>query len=70
MSPHFTVDFYMDNAAFESEDWASETSRILAAIARNVEGGETSGNCRDVNGNIIGKWGVESTSRLSGGNYE
>ncbi len=64
----FTVSFDMDNAAFDNEDAAespsytalSESARILQIIVSRLENGETRGHCRDINGNHVGEWRVES----------
>lgn len=50
----FALEFETFNAAFDTLE--HETARILFAIARSVEHGETHGKVRDINGNTIGKW--------------
>jgi len=52
----FTLNFKMDNAAF---DMPTETTKILDKVARRLFNGETYGTIQDTNGNTVGKWEIE-----------
>lgn len=49
------LQFETDNSAFESCG-ATESARILRAIANRIESGDLDGAVMDINGNRIGKW--------------
>ena len=50
-----------DNAAFQDgDDGAGELARILRAIADSVENGNREGTARDVNGNNVGRWSLDT----------
>jgi hypothetical protein len=51
----FTMQFDMDNAAFD-DDPATEAARIIEEVASLIKEGAESGECRDINGNFIGNW--------------
>lgn len=51
----FNLKFKTDNAAF-GEDKEHETVRILREITFKIENGQTEGNIRDINGNMIGNF--------------
>lgn len=51
-----TLKFTTDNAAFEGDERYTESGRILADVAAKVADGQTSGLCRDSNGNLVGEW--------------
>ncbi len=53
------MEFETDNAAFD-EYPAGETSRILHEIADLVVSGDLSGDIRDVNGNKMGHYELET----------
>jgi hypothetical protein len=57
----FTLEFDMDNAAFDDEE--SGVSRgaqeVLNGIAEKVGGGRRDGVIFDHNGNRIGRWAIE-----------
>ncbi len=55
MRDQFTLKIETANAAFEDRKH-SEVARILREIAKKVDEGESSGNCRDINGNTVGKF--------------
>lgn len=48
--------FKTGNEAFDGNDIFDESARILKKIAHDIEQGNTSGNCHDINGNKIGEW--------------
>jgi len=52
----FQITFTTDNAAFEGDELFMESGRILAHVAERVADGQTSGLCRDNNGNRVGEW--------------
>lgn len=54
-----TVTFKTDNEAFDGQALFQESARILKIIAYSIERGNDSGNCRDINGNKVGKWSLE-----------
>lgn len=56
----FRMEFDCDNAAFEGEERADETSRILRTIMGKVGAGQTEGPCIDTNGNKVGSWAFTS----------
>ena len=60
----FKLEIKTDNAAF-AEDWQSEVSRLLRAVADRLDRDDgrndrLNGACCDVNGNIVGFWGKEA----------
>lgn len=59
----FTMRVNCDNAAF-AEDPNGELARILREVARQVEeDGRSSNSIRDLNGNLVGHWGVGQKER-------
>lgn len=62
MTKQFDVRFNLDiksgNDAFQ-EDPTSEVSRILCEIAGKIDSGRFHGDCRDINGNAVGKWSLD-----------
>lgn len=60
----FIVTVDLDNAAF-AEDAASELSLVLYETARRVADGVTTANIRDVNGNTVGSFGLDSSTAMS-----
>ena len=52
----FSLSFTTDNAAFDGDERYMESGRILADVASKVADGQTSGVCRDSNGNRVGEW--------------
>jgi hypothetical protein len=59
----FKVEMSTDNAAFHEDGYQGDTrpteiGRILRDVVEAMEAGETSGNCRDGNGNTVGKWSL------------
>lgn len=48
-----------ENDAFQGGNGPAEVARILRRLADRIEGGETSGNLRDVNGNRVGDFHAE-----------
>ena len=66
---NFTIDFDMDNAAFDTSENAvgnvTEVTRILrklAALLDNVDvlTDQNGGTLRDTNGNSVGSWSVSA----------
>lgn len=53
----FHVEFSMDSAAFFGTTGLEE-GKILRRIAKARENGQTVGDCRDHNNNLIGKWWI------------
>lgn len=51
--------FKTDNEAFEGTNLFDESARILKKIAHDIEQGNDTGNCRDINGNKIGEWSLK-----------
>lgn len=53
------IEMNIDNEAFQ-DDWhgSSEIGRILTKVVQDIANGETSGVCRDWNGNAVGRWGI------------
>ena len=49
----FKLTFKTQNEAFDSD---VEVSRILRAIAENVDEGYSEGRVMDLNGNAVGEW--------------
>jgi hypothetical protein len=50
-----------DNAAFQDgDDGAAEVARILRDIADRIENGSREGSARDINGNNVGGWSLDS----------
>jgi hypothetical protein len=54
----FMLQIDCDNAAFEGDELYMETGRIVATVAELVSDGQTSGFCRDSNGNRVGTWSL------------
>ena len=54
---NFKIEINMDNAAFQPNH-ESELRRILMDIANKIQYSTTTSpqNCRDLNGNTVGKW--------------
>lgn len=67
MSTKFTLHFEADNAAFDYNQRAYETARILRDVANRIE----SGNVLDVNlikdihGNLIGTFCIQKDGEIS-----
>jgi len=59
MTNKMTIEFNLDNAAFDDYPFA-ETSRILHSIADKVKTGSDGGIVRDINGNSIGDYYIET----------
>lgn len=57
MSVEFTLNISSSNAAFV-DDPKEEVSRILLDTLKKLEQGYLSGVCRDINGNLVGDWGL------------
>lgn len=62
----FKIVLHTGNSAFGREDsdcavydLRCEIARILKSVSDSVEIGETSGSCRDYNGNRVGSWVLE-----------
>lgn len=51
---YITLKFNTDNAAFDDENLAHESSRILREVADKIESLSDGGTIRDINGNDIG----------------
>lgn len=50
-----SIQFNMDNAAFEGDRWRNELTRILRELADKIEDDTLNSNkIRDINGNPIG----------------
>ena len=65
----FTLEIDCDNEAFEvfgDGGWRVSTrreiERIAGSAAARIEDGESAGNCRDSNGNTVGKWALLESS--------
>lgn len=65
----FTLDFDMDNAAFDTSENTvanvAEVTRILRKLAALLDGADVltdqnGGTLRDSNGNSVGSWGVSA----------
>ena len=54
-----SLDLNSSNAAFE-ESGEFEVARILRDVADKIERGESDGRLRDVNGNNVGSWFLET----------
>jgi len=52
----FSLSFTTNSAAFDGDERYMESGRILADVASRVADGQTSGACRDSNGNRVGEW--------------
>lgn len=50
-----TLEFSMDNAAFEDNP-QREAGRILRLVIERIESGEEFGTIKDMNENTVGKW--------------
>jgi len=56
-----TIEFATDNEAFQDDNLAYETARILREVAKRiVVDGRSKGACIDINGNTVGKWEVSN----------
>ena len=53
-----TIEFSMDNAAFDDLGRADEISRILKRIEQRIQDGEDGGGIVDYNGNRVGEWEI------------
>ena len=53
----FTLDIKMNNAAFD-EDPLEEIARILNTTADKIRHGSSAGTTRDMNGNMVGNYGI------------
>lgn len=49
----------MGNEAFSNGNHTYEVARILRGAAARVDGGDTYGNCFDLNGNKVGEWSLD-----------
>lgn len=54
----FKLQFKTDNDAFQPNP-AMEVCAILREITKLIDEGETSGSCRDSNGNAVGTWALD-----------
>lgn len=72
----FTLRIETDNAAFITDaEWSSdptyaaraEIARILDGISNTLENGKVRGVCRDINGNQVGHWRLDTDVRDSDG---
>lgn len=52
----FTLNFNMDNDAFNGDMKYYESSRILQDIAKKIKDRKEEGKIYDINGNQIGHW--------------
>lgn len=60
----FKMSFKTGNAAFKDADLCNpdfyiESARILRKIADDIERGNDSGFCMDINGNKVGEWSLK-----------
>ena len=55
----FKMEIKMDNAAF-TEMPERELDRILQDVGQGIVDGVTYGFCRDLNGNTVGTWEIET----------
>lgn len=70
MTKKFHVEFCMDSAAFFG-DTGMEEAKILRRIAKARENGQTVGDCRDHNNNLIGKWWIrDEAEEIEAGDKE
>jgi hypothetical protein len=60
----FSLIIATDNAAFDDAE-ASETARILRAVADYLESGYLDGKARDANGNTVGEWRLNAAEGLA-----
>ena len=60
----FVVEFNTDNAAFGNDRgdpaWGQEVARILREVVDKIERDYTIGTIRDLNGNTVGRFGVQT----------
>lgn len=56
----FKLEMKTKNAAFEECGVNPEVARILRAVGKACEAGQTGGTCRDANGNMVGTWSLKS----------
>jgi hypothetical protein len=56
----FRVLIRTDNAAFEEGGRDAETVRLLRYVADCLEGGVSTANLRDINGNPVGDFGFRT----------
>ena len=59
----FSLILNTDNAAFDGAE-ATETARILRAVADYLESGNLDGKARDLNGNTVGEWRLNAATAL------
>jgi hypothetical protein len=52
----FRIKIETGNAAFEDDNKEYEIARILREAADKIEGGQTTGNLYDINGNRVGEF--------------
>ena len=55
----FKMSFKTGNDAFMGGNLYDESARILHKIANDIEQGNDTGNCRDINGNKVGEWSLK-----------
>ena len=56
----FRLEMKTEGAAFLEGNKGLEVARILRAIAKEVEAGQTGGDVRDGNVNNVGTWSLKS----------
>lgn len=61
----FSLNIVTDSAAVAEEGREFEIARILRTVPGRIEGGETSGTLRDVNGVNVGSWDVDLPAVLA-----
>lgn len=52
------IEIKTDNAAFKGNRKAAEISRIIEDVKISIEFGTKYGTITDINGNNVGRWGV------------
>ena len=63
----FTLTFDTLNAAFDGDDdGATETARILRAVADSIDAGNRTGSARDPNGNRVGSFDLDAEDKHRG----
>lgn len=55
-----TLTINMNNAAFEDDNASKEATRILRVAAEQIQHGYEVGSLRDINGNHVGRFDIES----------
>lgn len=60
----FSLIIETDNAAFDDAE-ATETARILRAVADRLEDGNLDGKAHDLNGNTVGEWRLNDATALA-----